>query len=81
MRIMLRMTRNVFLDSDPPQGLMRTIIKNYNRSFCLSIENRRVPDPEVFGPPESGSVSLRYGSGFPHHQTKIVRKPLISTVL
>jgi hypothetical protein len=35
--------------------------------------------PEVFGPP--GSVSQRYGSGSSHHQAKIVRKPLISTVL
>ncbi len=35
----------------------------------------------VFGPPGSGSVSQRYRSGSFHHQTKIVRKTFISTVL
>jgi hypothetical protein len=30
-----------------------------------------VPDPEVFRPPGSGSVSQRYGSGSFHHQAKI----------
>ncbi len=34
------------------------------------------PDPYVFGPPGSGSVSQRYGSGSFHHQAKIVRKTL-----
>jgi hypothetical protein len=42
-------------------------------------------DPFVFGPPgsASGSVSHKYGSGSGsfHHQAKIVRKTLISTVL
>ncbi len=49
------------------------------------------PDPRVFGPPgsRSGSTSHRYGSGsgscsgsgsFYHH-AKIVRKPLIPTIL
>jgi hypothetical protein len=40
-------------------------------------------DPCVFGPPGSGSISQRYGSGsgsFYHH-AKIVRKTLIHTVL
>ncbi len=42
----------------------------------------RVADPEyVFGPPESGSISQRYGSGSFYHQAKIVRKTLIPTVL
>jgi hypothetical protein len=33
------------------------------------------------GPPESGSVSHKYGSGSFNHAAKIVRKYLISTVL
>jgi hypothetical protein len=46
-----------------------------------------VLDPCVFGPPgsASGSVSHKYGSGSGsgsfHHQAKIVRKTLVSTVL
>jgi hypothetical protein len=41
------------------------------------------PDPYVFGPPGSGSGSIntRYGSGSFCRQAKIVRKPLIPTVL
>jgi hypothetical protein len=45
------------------------------------------PEPHVFGPPGSGPISQRYGfgsgsgSGSFSHQAKIVRKPLISTVL
>ncbi len=44
-----------------------------------------LPDPHVFGPPGSGSISPRYGSGsgsgsFYHH-AKIVRKTLIPTIL
>jgi hypothetical protein len=35
-------------------------------------------DPDVLGPPESGSQ--RYGSGSFYHQEKIVRKTLIPTV-
>ncbi len=43
------------------------------------------PDPHVFGPPGSGSISQRYGSGsgsesFYHH-AKIVRKTLIPTTV
>jgi hypothetical protein len=38
-------------------------------------------DPYVFGPPRSGSISQRYGSGSFHHQAKIVRKTLIPIVL
>jgi hypothetical protein len=33
-----------------------------------------------FVTPGSESVSQRYGSGSSHHQAKILRKPLISTV-
>jgi hypothetical protein len=41
------------------------------------------PNPYVFGPPGSGSVSTRYGSGSVSfcQQAKIVRKTLIPTVL
>ncbi len=48
------------------------------------------PGPNVFGspvngPPGSGSVNQRYGTysgyGSFYHQAKIVRKPLIPTVL
>ncbi len=35
----------------------------------------------VFGPPGSGSISTRYGSGSFYHQAKIVSKTLIQTVL
>jgi hypothetical protein len=42
-------------------------------------------DPYVFGPPGSGSVSTRHGSGSGsgsfYHQAEIVRKTLIPTVL
>ncbi len=38
-------------------------------------------NPHVSGPPGSGSISQRYGSGSFYHQAKIVRKTLISTVL
>jgi hypothetical protein len=41
-------------------------------------------DPYVFGPPGSGSVSTRHGSGSGsgsfYHQAEIVRKTLIPTV-
>jgi hypothetical protein len=42
-----------------------------------------VPDPHVFGPPGTGTISQRYesGSGSFYHQAKIVRKTLIPTVL
>jgi hypothetical protein len=45
------------------------------------------PDPYVFGPPGSGSISQRYGSGFGfgsgsfYHHAKIVRKTLIPTIM
>ncbi len=49
----------------------------------LSVADPDPPDPPVFGPPGSGSISQRYGSGsgsFYHH-AKIVRKTLFSTIL
>jgi hypothetical protein len=39
-----------------------------------------VPDPHVFGPPGSGSISQRYGSGSFYQPAKIVRKTLIPTI-
>ncbi len=39
------------------------------------------PDPHVFGPPGSGSISQRYGSKSFYQQAKIERKTLIPTVL
>ncbi len=65
---------------------------SYKNTWCASIPVFSVPDPDppdphVFGPPGSGSISQRYGSGsgsgsgsFYHH-AKIVRKPLIPTIL
>jgi hypothetical protein len=57
-------------------------------SFAIILRNQYCgsgdPDPQdlyVFGPPESGSISQIYGSGFFYHQAKIVRKPIIPTVL
>jgi hypothetical protein len=38
-------------------------------------------DPYVFGPPGSGSISQRYGSGSFYRQAKIGRKSLISSAL
>jgi hypothetical protein len=40
-----------------------------------SVADPDTQDPDVFGPPRSGSISQRYGSF--HHQAKIVRKTLI----
>jgi hypothetical protein len=47
----------------------------------LGVKKELDPDPYVFGPPGSGSVSQRHGSGSLYHQAKIVRKTLIPTVL
>jgi hypothetical protein len=39
------------------------------------------PDPDVFGPPGSGSISMRQESGSgSFYQANIVKKTLISTV-
>jgi hypothetical protein len=48
--------------------------------FCDNVTD---PDPNVFGPPGSGSgsISQRHGSGSFYHQAKIGRKTLIPTVL
>ncbi len=46
-----------------------------------SVADPDPPDPHVFGPPGSGSISQRYGSGSFYHSASKVRKTLISTVL
>ncbi len=64
----------------------------YGILFCsVPDPNPDPPDPRVFGPPGSGSISQRYGfrsgscsgsgSGSFYHSANIVRKTLISTVL
>jgi hypothetical protein len=52
------------------------LTKNFSNIKLLN----NVADPEVFGPPGSGSLSTRYGSGYEsfYHQAKIVRKILIA---
>jgi hypothetical protein len=50
--------------------------------FSVADPNPDPPDPHVFRPLESGSISQRYGSGsgsFYHH-AKIVRKTLMPTI-
>jgi hypothetical protein len=51
--------------------------------LCSSVADPDPSDPYVFGPPGSGSISQRYGSGSRsfYHQAKIVRKTLIPTAL
>jgi hypothetical protein len=41
----------------------------------ISVADPDPPDPYVFGPPGSGSISQRYGSGsgFFYHQAKILK--------
>jgi hypothetical protein len=53
--------------------------ETYYRNWEAGKQCSGVPDPQVFGPPGSGSGSQRYGSF--HHQAKILRKSLISVVL
>ncbi len=64
--------------ADPTQSLHILEI----RKHFLLLAVLRNPDPYVFGPPGSGSVSQMYGSGSGsfYHQVKIVRKTLIRTV-
>jgi hypothetical protein len=64
-------------------GLNRLHFEPYTQQQLQVIVGVSVPDPNVFGPPGSGSISQRYGSGSGslHHQAKIARKTLIATVL
>ncbi len=53
-----------------------------NQYHRTSVADSDPPDPHVFGPPGSRSISQRYGSGsgsFYHH-AKIIRKTLIPTI-
>jgi hypothetical protein len=63
------------------QSIQKSIF--VSTSFVDPDPNLDPSDPYVFGPPRSGSISQRYGygSGSFYHQTKIVRKPLLPTVL
>jgi hypothetical protein len=49
--------------------------KYYSAVSCVAD-----PDPHVFGPAGSGSISQRYGSGSFYHHANIVRKTLIPTM-
>ncbi len=55
--------------------------KRYPSSSVPDPGGPEPPDPHVFGPPGSGSISQRYGSGSFYDQAKIVRKTLIPTDL
>ncbi len=63
--------------------------KNLDKFFILSsvADPDPNPDPHVFGPPGSGSICQRYGSGSCfgsgsfYHQAKTARKTLIHRVL
>jgi hypothetical protein len=64
-----------------PRAPSSTIFVNVYWGLQEKRKISSVPDPYVLGPPGSGFVSQRYGSGSFHHQAKIVRKSFISTVL
>ncbi len=79
--------------SDPRPHTMVIILylQHRTKSYCskdtisVADPNPDPPDPHVFEPAGSESISQRYGSGsvsgsFYHH-AKIVRKTLISTIL
>jgi hypothetical protein len=59
-------------------------IFSFTVSFITSVADPDPPDPHVFGPPGSGSISQRYGSesgfrsGLFCHHAKTVTKTLIS---
>jgi hypothetical protein len=70
-------------DPDPHCGKMQVRIKNTDicdKYFFTSVAD---PDPDILGQPGSGSgpISMKYGSGSLDYHAKIVRKPLIPTVL
>ncbi len=52
-----------------------------NPLFLTSVADPDPPDPHVFGPPGSGSISQRYGSGSGSFYHPAVRKILIPTAL
>ncbi len=80
----------------PPEGRSRSLSYNWEKEKELSVYKQMKilpgsvadpnPDPShpyVFGPPGSGSISQRFGSGSRSwcHQAKIGRKNLIHTIL
>jgi hypothetical protein len=61
---------------------IRSIHSGWSGSFRLLLSSVPDPDSHALGPPGSGSISQRYGSGSFYHQAKIVRKTtFIPTVL
>jgi hypothetical protein len=76
--------KQIFLsDPDPSrQHWISTGIEEFETWYLLiSVADPEPHDPYVFGPPGSGSISTRYGSGSFYNQAKIVRKTIIPTVL
>jgi hypothetical protein len=75
---------------EKPSTLKKSLPKMKFINFFGSVPD---PDPRVFGPPRSGSISQMYGSGSGscsgsgsgsgsfYHLANIVGKTLISTVL
>jgi hypothetical protein len=54
-------------------------VGNYASFVVSSVADPGPSDPYVFGPPGSGSICQRYGSGSFYHKAKLVRKTLIPT--
>ncbi len=46
-----------------------------------SVADPDPPDPHIFGPPGSGSISHSYGSGSFYHHAKTLRKTLIPPIV
>ncbi len=67
---------------ESPRASCRSKFKPISgKQVCLERNSVADPDPYVFAPPGSGSISQRYGSGSFCHQARIVRITLIPTVL
>jgi hypothetical protein len=64
-------------EANSPQ---QRISSSSKHEFSSHFSSVAAPDPYVFGPPGSGTISTRYGSGS-FFEAKIVRKLLLSTVL
>jgi hypothetical protein len=66
------------MGKDDGQYYFLVILSPFSRKISVAD-----PDPHVCGPPGSGSISQRYGSGsgYFYHHAKIVRKTLIPTIL
>jgi hypothetical protein len=70
------MTPGSGMEKNPEPRIRDLIYENLTSVFSSVVD----PDPYVFRPPGSGSVSHRYGSGSFYYQAKIVGKTFISTV-